>query len=108
MIERGYLGWIGNTSDTVPFAMPHCGGTKIPRNFGQTQIVNAIVNWKKINLNRRWMMELLSKKEETKITKEFMNRWWQEAKELDLNIICRKAEKNLEEIKGREKGYATD
>ena len=53
-------------------------------------------------------MEMLSEKEETKITKEFMNRWWQEAKELDLNIIYRKAEKNLEEIKGREQGYATD
>jgi len=53
-------------------------------------------------------MEALSEKEETKITKEFMNRWCQEAKELDLNIICLKAEKNLEEIKGREKGYETD
>ena len=51
-------------------------------------------------------MEALSEKEEIKITKEFVTRWWEEAKELDLNIICLKAEEHLEEIKGREQGYA--
>ena len=51
-------------------------------------------------------MEMLSEKEETKITKEFVTRWGEEAKELGLNIICLRAEEHLKEIEGREQGYA--